>query len=216
MLQIPSFDSTIKKIRSDNYNLELLISPMEKNLGMTLGNSLRRVIYGFTPGCAITSVQIKNATHEFSSVPGMKEDIVDVIVNLKSLSISMNQHGPRFIFINKQGPAIVTGHDIVCPPDVQIINKDRYICTLNENCSLEMRMTVEAGIGYVPASYNSNRRNKQNEILLDVSFCPVTHVCYHIKHFTFYEELLIHVKTNGSISPINVIKNSLSLLRNKL
>lgn len=146
----------------------------------------------------------------------MKEDINDLLVNLKSLSISMDTNGPGFIYLNKMGSGVVTAHDIICPPDIKIINGDQYLCTLNEDFSLNMRMTVEAGIGYVPASNYSKRQHADNKILLDVAFCPVTHVCYHVKHFSFYEELVFHVQTNGAVAPLNVVKSSLSILRKKI
>jgi len=210
------FESIIKQISSNSTDLELVLTPVEKNLGVSLGNTLRRTLFGFTPGCAVTSLQIKGASHEFSSIPGMKEETVDFLMNIKSMNIQMDHYGPRSIYINKKGPAVITAEDIVCFPDVRILNRDQYLCTLNETAQLNIRMTVEAGVGYIPAAYHSNRAHPENEIFMDVSFCPVTHVCYHIKHFTFYEEVILHVQTNGSVSPIEVVKHSLAILRSKI
>lgn len=221
LFQHPQFKTTIKIIHSDSRNGEFLLTPLEKNIGTTLGNTIRRIILGFIPGCAITSVYIKGVNHEFSSFSGMKEDLIDFLLALQSLLISMDHYGPSTISIRKKGPAIITAKDIITTKGIKILNSDQYLCTLNEFSDFHVDLIVECGTGYLPAAYdlsfsiNSQTKKKINEIKLDTVFSPVTHVCYRLKNFTFYEEVLLHVQTNGTVSPKKVFESSILFLSNK-
>ncbi len=215
LIEQPQFNTTIKIVHSDSRNGEFLITPLEKNIGSTLGNTIRRLLLGIIPGFAITSVYIKNIRHEFSPFPGMKEDIIDFLSSLQSLLISMDHYGPSTISIRKKGPGIITGQDVICPKGVRIINPSQYLCTINEISDLHVDLVIESGIGYLPATYELNSNSKTNEIKLDAIFSPITHVCYRLKHFTFYEELLFHVQTDGTVSPQRAFEYSMQFLLSK-
>lgn len=221
LFQHPQFKTAVKIIHSDSRNGEFLLTPLEKNIGTTLGNTIRRIILGFIPGSAITSVYIKGVDHEFSSFPSMKEDLIDFLLTLQSLLISMDHYGPSTISIRKKGPAIITANDIITPKGIKILNPNQYLCTINEFLDFHVDLIVECGTGYIPSNYDlsfftkNQASNNINEIKLDAVFSPITHICYRLKHFTFYEELIIHIQTDGTISPKSVFESSMFFLSNK-
>lgn len=215
LIEQPQFKTAIKVVHSDSRNGEFLITPIEKNIGSTLGNTIRRLLLGIIPGFAITSVYIKGIEHEFSPFPGMKEDIVEFLLSLQSLLISMDHYGPSTISIRKKGPAIITGNDLILSKGIKIINPNQYLCTINELSDLHVDLVIESGIGYLPATHEAESNSEIKEIKLDAIFSPITHVCYRLKHFTFYEELLFHVQTDGTVSPQKAFEYSIYFLLNK-
>ena len=134
----------------ENY-AKFSIAPLERGFGATIGNALRRILLSSLPGVAVNSIRIDGVLHEFSTVPGVKEDVTEMILTLKELSATIDGEGSRTLKIQAQGPCTVTGADIICPPDVEVLNKDLVIATLDDNAKLNMDINIDKGRGYVPA-----------------------------------------------------------------
>jgi DNA-directed RNA polymerase subunit alpha len=184
---------------------EIIAEPLERGLGITLGNSLRRVMLSFLQGAAITSFKIEGLVHEFSSVPGVVEDIPDIILNIKSIVIKMHSTERKRITLNAVGPCEVTAAMIETGHDVEIVNKDLVICTLSKGATLDMELLCETGRGYVPAAQNRKGDQSIGVIPIDALFSPVSNVSYKVENcrvgqVTDYDRLIMKVETNGSIS----------------
>ena len=182
------------------------VEPLERGYGSTLGNSLRRVLLSSLPGVAVTSVKIDGILHEFSTIEGVKEDVTEIILNIKGLIMKINGDGPKTVYIEEEGPAVVTAGSIKCDSEVEILDPNVYIATLGEGAKLSMEITLDKGRGYVPAD-----RNKQllapviGVIPVDSIYTPVQKVNYTVENtrvgqITDYDKLTIEVWTNGIIS----------------
>ena len=182
------------------------VEPLERGYGSTLGNSLRRVLLSSLPGVAVTSVKIDGILHEFSTIEGVKEDVTEIILNIKGLNMKINGDGPKTVYIEEEGPAVVTAGSIKCDSEVEILDPNVYIATLGEGAKLSMEITLDKGRGYVPAD-----RNKQllapviGVIPVDSIYTPVLKVNYTVDNtrvgqITDYDKLTIEVWTNGIIS----------------
>lgn len=207
---------------TDTYG-KFVIEPQERGFGNTIGNALRRVMLSSIPGAAITSIKVDGVLHEFSTIPGVKEDTTELILNLREINVRMLRDGtsklePRTIEIDVHGPGDVTGADIKCPPEVEVVNPEVHIATLDdETAHLKMEMSVEVGSGYVPPE--KQERLKQTIGLLPVGalFTPVRKVSYTVEptrvgHKTDYDRLVLEVWTNGTIRPSDAISDAAKIL----
>src|ERR1700709_1064774 len=160
---------------------QFVIEPLEPGFGYTLGNSLRRTLLSWMPGAAVTSIRIDGVLHEFTTVPGVKEDVTDIILNLKSLVVSSEEDEPVTMYLRKQGPGAVTAGDIVPPAGVTVQNPDMHIATLNDKGKLEVELVVERGRGYVPAVQNKASGAEIGRIPVDSIYSPVLKVTYNVE-----------------------------------
>ncbi|MHB1653503.1 MAG: DNA-directed RNA polymerase subunit alpha [Desulfitobacteriaceae bacterium] len=193
--------------RSENNTYaKFVVEPLERGYGMTLGNSLRRILLSSLEGTAVTSVKIEGVLHEFSTIPGVLEDVTDVILNLKSLALKGHTDEPRILRLEVEGEGVVQAIDIMTDPDIEILNPDLKIATLDRDGRLFMEMTVERGRGYVSADKNKRQEDIIGVIPIDSIFAPVYKVNYTVEDTrvgmaTDYDKLTLEVWSNGSISP---------------
>lgn len=200
---------TIECITSDedaNYG-KFIVEPLERGYGTTLGNSMRRILLGSLPGAAVTSVKIDGILHEFSTIPGVKEDVTEVILNLKKLAIRLNgAESTKRVIINAVGPKEVTAADIVGDADMEIFNQDLHIATLEENATLVMEISLSKGRGYVSADQNKTESTPIAVIPVDSIYTPVRKVNFTVEdtrvgQVTDYDKLTLEIWTDGSITP---------------
>ncbi|OFL65328.1 MULTISPECIES: DNA-directed RNA polymerase subunit alpha [unclassified Brevibacterium] len=190
-----------------------VIEPLEPGFGYTLGNSLRRTLLSSIPGAAVTSIRIDGVLHEFTTVPGVKEDVTEFILNLKSLVVSSEFDEPVVAYLRKQGPGDVTAADISAPAGVEIHNPDLFIATLNDEGSLDMELTIERGRGYVSAAQNKNADAEIGRIPVDSIYSPVLRVTYkveatRVEQRTDFDRLVVDVETKPSISPRDALASA--------
>ena len=188
----------------DTARSRFIIEPLEPGFGYTLGNSLRRTLLSSIPGAAVTSVQIEGALHEFTTINGVKEDLSEIILNIKGLVLSSDSDEPVVMYLRKEGPGVVTAADIQPPAGVEVHNPDMHIATLNDTGVLEIEMVVERGRGYVPASM-SVTNGEIGRIPVDQIYSPVLKVSYkveatRVEQRTDFDKLIIDVETKNSIS----------------
>lgn len=188
-----------------NYG-KFVVEPLERGYGTTLGNSLRRILLSSLPGVAVTSVKIDGILHEFSTIPGVKEDVTEIILNLKKLAIKLNGENTKRVLINAIGPKEVTAADILGDSDVEIFNPDLHIATLEENATLIMEINMARGRGYVPSEMNKDENTPISVIPTDSIFTPVRKVNFTVENtrvgqVTDYDRLVLEIWTDGSISP---------------
>ena len=199
----------------------VVAEPLERGFGLTLGNALRRVLLSSLQGAAVTSMQIEGVLHEFSSIPGVLEDVTDIVLNVKSIDLRMYGEGPKRMRLRANGPgeiragAIETGHDI------DILNPELVICTLDSGAKLVMELTVESGKGYVPATQNRPEDAPIGLIPVDALFSPVRKVSYRVENtrvgqVTDYDRLSIRVETNGAVTPEDSVALAARILQDQL
>jgi DNA-directed RNA polymerase subunit alpha len=185
---------------------KFVLEPLERGFGMTIGNSLRRVLLSSLPGAAVTSVKIEGVLHEFSTIKGVREDTTDIVLNLKALRFKMHTDEPVTLHLRYEGEGTVTAADIQMVSDVEILNPGQHIAELDRDAMLEMEMTVAKGRGYVSAEKNKNAEQSIGVIPVDSIFTPIQRVNYHVEdtrvgQVTDYDKLTIEVWTDGSIKP---------------
>ncbi len=198
----------------ENY-MKFVVEPLEKGFGTTLGNALRRVMLWYVPGAAVKNIKIDGIMHEFSTIRGVKEDVVDIILNLKTLAIKMADEGPKTMRITAKGPCEVTAADIEADMDINIVNKDLHIATLNEDADLYMEMTVDKGRGFVVAE--KNKEDTIGLIPIDAVYSPIKKVNFYVEdtrvgNVTDYDKLTLEVWTNGAIEPQEAVSYSAKVL----
>ncbi len=199
----------------------LIAEPLERGFGLTLGNALRRVLLSSLQGAAITSVQIDNVLHEFSSVAGVREDVTDMVLNLKGVAVAMEVEGPKRLSISAKGPGVVTAGDISESAGIEILNKEHVICHLDEGASLFMELTVDTGKGYVAADKNRPEDAPIGLIAIDSLFSPIVKVSYDVQptregQVLDYDKLTMKIETDGSITPEDAIAYSARILQDQL
>ena len=199
----------------------LTAEPLERGFGLTLGNALRRVLLSSLQGAAITSVQIDNVLHEFSSVKGVREDVTDIVLNLKGIALSMDVEGPKRVSVSAQGPAVVTAGDIAETAGIEILNKEHVICHLDDGANLFMEMTVDTGKGYVSGDQNRPEDAPIGLIPIDALFSPVKKVSYDVQptregQVLDYDKLTMKLETDGSISPEDAVAFAARILQDQL
>ena len=198
-----------------------IAEPLERGFGLTLGNALRRVLLSSLQGAAITSVQIDNVLHEFSSVAGVREDVTDIVLNLKGIAIAMDAEGTKRVSVSKQGPGVVLAGDISEMAGVEVLNKEHVICHLDEGASVYMEMTVSTGKGYVSADKNRPEDAPIGLIPIDALYSPVVKVAYDVQptregQVLDYDKLTLKVETDGSVSPEDAIAYAARILQDQL
>ncbi len=199
----------------------IVAEPLERGYGMTLGNALRRVLLSSLQGAAVTSIHIDGVLHEFSSIPGVREDVTDIVLNVKDIVFRMHTDGPRKVRLHKQGPGVVTAGDIEETADVEVLNKDHVICTLGEDVELRMELTVNTGKGYVPAEQNRPSDAPIGLIPVDSLYSPVRRVSYTVENtregqVLNYDRLTMKVETDGSVTPEDAVAYAARILQDQL
>ena len=202
-------------------NANLVAEPLERGFGMTLGNSLRRVLLSSLQGSAVTSLHIDSVLHEFSSIPGVREDVTDVVLNVKALALNMHGEGPKRMTLKAEGPGEVTAAQISAGHDIDIMNPGLVICTLDDGASISMEMTVEIGKGYVPAERNRPDDAPIGLIPVDAIYSPVKRVSYKVENtregqILDYDKLTMQVETNGALTPENAVAYAARILQDQL
>ncbi len=206
--------------KSETY-AEFVCEPFERGFGITIGNSLRRIMLSSIVGAAITNVKIEGVLHEFTSVPEVKEDVTDIVLNLKELRLKLHGHDAQKVTVNVEGPAVVTGADIQTGAKVEVLNPDHVIATVGEEGHLQMEMTVDAGRGYVPAKENKTEDDAIGVIPIDSLFSPIRKVNYQVTHArvgqrTDYDKLKLEVWTDGSVLPEDAVAFASKILKEQV
>ncbi|PZU07076.1 DNA-directed RNA polymerase subunit alpha [Sphingomonas sp.] len=195
--------------------------PLERGFGLTLGNALRRVLLSSLQGAAVTAIKIENVLHEFSSLAGVREDVTDIVLNVKQVALRMQGEGPKRLQLSATGPAEVTAGDIATSGDIEVMNKDLVICHLDEGASLNMELTVHIGKGYVPAAANRPADAPIGLIPIDALYSPVRQVAYKVENTRVgqeldYDKLTITVETDGTVTPEDALAYSARILQDQL
>ncbi len=215
-MQIKPSDLKIKTISETKTEGVFEFDPLPKGYGHTIGNTLRRVLLTSLPGAAITQIKVDGANHQFSTIDGVKEDLVEIILNLKKIRINKHSQNPEVATIKIEGPGEVTGKDIITPSDLEVINKDQHIATLaNKKTKLEIELIVENGVGYSPME--ERQSSKVGVIVLDALFSPVKKANMEVEETRFggdtdLDKLVLKVETDGSIKPSTAVYNSAGIL----
>jgi DNA-directed RNA polymerase subunit alpha len=199
----------------------LVAEPLERGFGLTLGNALRRVLLSSLRGAAVTAVQIDGVLHEFSSIAGVREDVTDIVLNIKEIAIKMEGDGPKRMVVRKSGPGVVTAGDIQTVGDVEILNPQHVICTLDEGAEIRMEFTVNTGKGYVPAERNRAEDAPIGLIPVDSLYSPVKKVSYKVENtregqVLDYDKLTMTIETDGSISGEDATAFAARILQDQL
>jgi DNA-directed RNA polymerase subunit alpha len=199
----------------------LIAEPLERGFGITLGNSLRRILLSSLQGAAVSSIHVDGVLHEFSSIPGVREDVTDIVLNIKDIAIKMHGEGPKRMTLKKHGPGTVKAADIAVVGDVQILNPELVICTLDEGAEIRFEFTVSTGKGYVPADRNRSEDAPIGLIPVDCLYSPVKKVSYRVENtregqILDYDKLIMTVETNGGISPEDAVAFAARILQDQL
>ena len=199
----------------------VVLEPLERGFGITLGNALRRILLSSLQGAAVTSVQIEGVLHEFSSIPGVREDVTDIVLNLKSLALRMHGDGPKRVTLKAKGRGEVTARAISAGHDIEVLNPDLVICTLDDGARISMEMTVESGKGYVPAERNRKEDSPIGLIPIDALYSPVKKVAYRVEHTREgqqldLDKLVMDVETNGTVTPEDAVGLAARILQDQL
>ena len=200
---------------------KFVCEPLEPGFGITLGNSIRRVLLSSLQGAAITSVQIDGVLHEFSSVPGVREDVTDIVLNLKGVAVKMEVEGPKRVEIRATGPGVVTAGDIATTAGIEVLNRDHVILHLDDGASIYMELTVEQGKGYVPADRNRPEDAPIGLIPVDALYSPIKKVSYKVEptregQVLDYDKLTLQLETDGSVKPEDAIAYAARILQDQL
>ena len=209
------------EIGDNNRYGKFVVNPLERGFGQTLGNSLRRVLLSSLPGVAVSSIRIEGIQHEFSAVPGVKEDVAEIILNLKELSAKLYCEGAKTVSINVKGPCELTAAALEVDDQIEVVNRDLHIATLNEDADLIMHLTLEKGRGYVSAEHNKTPNTPIGVIPTDSIFTPIRKVNYavtdtRVGQITDYDKLTLEVWTNGSVQPDEAISLAAKILTEHL
>jgi len=209
------------KLSDDKSYAKIIAEPLEKGYGLTLGNSLRRILLSSIRGTAVTSIQIDGVLHEFTSIKGIREDVTDIVLNVKSLALKSSAQGNKKLILDANGPGVIKASNIASLADVEILNPDLVICNLDENTTFHMEMNVSSGKGYVPAVLNKPEEPPLGLIPIDSLFSPVKKVSYSIStaregKALDYDKLTMEIETNGSISAEDAVAYSARIFQDQL
>ena len=204
-----------------NRKARLVAEPLERGFGVTLGNSLRRVLLSSLQGAAVTAVQIDGVVHEFSSLEGVREDVVDIVLNIKQLALRMHAEGPKRMTLKATGPGVVTAGQIEVPSDIEVLNPDHVLCTLDDGATVRMEFTVNNGKGYVPAERNRSEDAPIGLIPVDSLYSPVRKVSYRVENTREgqdldLDKLTLTVETDGSVKPEDAVAYAARILQDQL
>ncbi len=195
--------------------------PLERGFGLTLGNALRRVLLSSLQGAAVTSIKIENVLHEFSSLAGVREDVTDIVLNVKQIALKMQGEGPKRLQLSATGPADVKAGDIAVSGDIEVMNPDLLLCHLDEGATLNMELTADTGKGYVPAASNRPADAPIGLIPVDALYSPVRQVSYKVENTRVgqeldYDKLTLSIETDGTISPEDALAYAARILQDQL
>jgi len=226
-INIKNWKSLIKpgkldvNLSDDKSYAKIIAEPLEKGYGLTLGNSLRRILLSSIRGTAVTAIQIDGVLHEFTSIKGVREDVTDIVLNVKSLALKSNSEGSKKLILNVKGPGVIKASNITPINEIEILNPDLVICNLDENTQFHMEMTVGNGKGYVSADLNKPEEPPLGLIPIDSLFSPVKKVSYSVStaregKALDYDKLIMEVETNGSISAEDALAYSARIFQDQL
>lgn len=215
LIQVEEFDKCHSKV---------VLEPLERGFGHTLGNALRRILLSSMPGCAVEEVEIDGVLHEYSTIEGVREDVIEILLNLKGLAVILNNRDEAILNLSKKGAGAATAGDIELDHDVEIINPDHVIANLNGNGELNMRILVRKGRGYSPADSRASGEEETQSVgklLLDASYSPVVRISYSVENArveqrTDLDKLIINLETNGTIDPEEAIRRAATILQHQL
>ena len=215
VIQVDEFDSCHSRV---------VLEPLERGFGHTLGNALRRILLSSMPGCAIEEVEIDGVVHEYSTIEGVREDVIEILLNLKGVAIVLNNKDEVVLSLNKKGSGVVTAGDITVDHDVEVINPDHVIANLNSNGEINMHLTVRKGRGYSPADsrvQDDDETRSVGKLLLDASYSPVSRISFSVENArveqrTNLDKLIIDLETNGTIEPEEAIRRAATILQHQL
>ena len=221
MIEIEKPRIETEELAADGSYGRFVVEPLERGYGTTLGNSLRRVLLSSLPGVAATSVKFDGVVHEFSTIPGVKEDVTEIVLNLKGLTAKILSDGPKVVYIDAEGPCEVTAGSIKADSEVEILNPDMHIATLSANAKLGMELTIDKGRGYVPAERNKELQNTIGIIPMDSIYTPVVKVNYMVENtrvgqITDFDKLTLEVWTNGVISAEDAVSLAAKIITEHL
>jgi DNA-directed RNA polymerase subunit alpha len=200
---------------------KVVAEPLERGFGLTLGNALRRILLSSLQGAAVTAIQVDGVLHEFSSIPGVREDVTDVVLNIKALGLRMHGEGPKRMRLRADGPGEVSAAQIETGPDIEVMNPDLHICTLDDGARIDMELTVDMGKGYVAGSQNRPEDAPIGMIPIDSLYSPVRRVAYKVENtrvgqVTDYDKLTMEVETNGAVTPEDAVALAARILQDQL
>jgi len=204
-----------------NRRADIVAEPLERGYGLTLGNALRRVLLSSLQGAAVTAMQIDGVLHEFSSIPGVREDITDFVLNVKEIAVKMEAEGPKRLTLSKQGPGAVTAGDIAVSGDIEILNPDLVLCHLDDGAEINIEFTIDTGKGYRAADHNRPEDAPIGYIPVDSLFSPVRRVSYKVEatregQVLDYDKLTLQVETNGALTPEDAVAYAARILQDQL
>ncbi len=219
-LQIPKKLDIDKDTLSENYG-KFFAEPFERGFGATIGNSLRRILLSSIAGAAVTSIKIEGVLHEFSTVPGVKEDVTDIILNIKNLRLRLHGDKPKVIHLKKKGAGKVCAKHITSDADIEILDPELQIATLDKDGKIDIEMVVQKGRGYVPSIQNKDEDMSIGEIPIDAIFSPIRKVNFSVENarvgrVTDYDKLIIEIWTDGSVRPDDVLGFAAKILKDHL
>ena len=202
----------------------ITIEPLERGFGYTLGNALRRILLSSMPGCAVTEVRIEGVLHEYSALEGVQEDVIDILMNLKMLSVIMHDRNEATLSLKKRGPGAVTASDIILNDDVEIVNPDHHIATVSKDTELEMELVIRRGRGYETVEsrmLGNDETRSVGVIQLDASFSPISKVSYkvedaRVEQRTDLDRLVLEIQSNGSIDPETAVRRAATILHDQI
>ena len=213
----------VKVEEQETYHAKISIEPLERGFGHTLGNALRRILLSSVPGCAIVDIKIEGVLHEYTTIDGVQEDVIDIMLNLKGVGITMHNRDEAHLTLSKKGPGVVTAGDIQIDHDIEIVDPDYVICHLNKDIEFSVDLHVVKGRGYQPANQRalSDEETALGRLQLDASFSPITKVAYsvetaRVEQRTNLDKLVIDIETNGSVDPEEAIRIAGSILKDQL
>lgn len=213
----------VEVINESANHSRIVIEPLERGFGHSLGNALRRVMLSSIPGCAVTEVTIEGVLHEFTSIDGVQEDVIDIILNLKKLAFVIHGKDDITLTLSKKGAGVVLASDIDLPHNVEIINSDSVIAHVTQDIAFDMKIRVERGRGYVPANVRKehNTDTPVGTLVIDAAYSPIVRVAYHVESTrveqrTNLDKLIIELETNGTVDPEAAIKHAASILHDQL
>ena len=223
MIEIEKPRIETEELTEDGKHGRFVVEPLERGFGNTLGNSLRRVLLSSLEGCAVTSIKIDGVLHEFLTIPGVKEDVTEIVLNMKSVVAKLYETSPKVVEISAQGPCVVTAGDIKCDSEVEILNPEQHIATLGEDAKLNMEITIDKGRGYIPAERNKliSGNNVIGVLPIDSIYTPVLKVNYTVDNtrvgqITDYDKLTLDVWTNGVINAQEAVSLAAKVLTEHL
>ena len=208
----------------DTQHSRITIEPLERGFGHTLGNALRRIMLSSMPGCAVTEVRIEGVLHEYSTLEGVQEDVIDILMNLKTLPVIMHSRSEAVVSLRKRGPGVATAADIELTDDVELVNPDHHIATLSKDAELDMELTIRRGRGYETAESrlkDSDESRAVGVIHLDASYSPINKISYsvedaRVEQLTDLDRLVLEIESNGSIDPESAVRRAATILHDQI